>query len=133
MSKSFTGLWLVAAFLMAMLAASVVIQSVEAHHGAPYSANVREGLHWLRENTTDGQFRAGYRLWENESGWSWRSGTLNTCYGIPQACPGWKMIEAYPRALNRARAQVKWGTGYVRSRYGTFKRALRFQLANGWY
>jgi hypothetical protein len=107
--------------------------ATRAHHGAPYSANVREGLRWLKDNTTDGQFRAAYRLWENESGWAVHAGTLNTCYGIPQACPGWKMIEAFPRALWRAQAQVKWGTRYVRARYGTFRRALAHQNAHGWY
>jgi hypothetical protein len=122
--------------IVVLFLAAIVVMSgsaTHAHHGAPYSANVKEGLRWVKEHTTDRGFRYAYRLWENESGWAVHAGTLNTCYGIPQACPGWKMIEAFPRALWRAQAQVKWGTRYVRARYGTFRRALAHQNAHGWY
>lgn len=105
---------------------------VQAHHGRPYSANVRHALHWLRAHTTDRGFRAAYRLWEAESGWSWRA-TTGTCYGIPQACPGAKMASAGADWRINATTQVRWGTRYVRTRYGSFGRALAFQRAHGWY
>lgn len=117
-----------------VLAAVLLTSSVpaEAHHGRPYSANVRHALGWLRDHTHRGAFRAAYRLWENESGWS-PNAVTGSCLGIPQACPGSKMAAAGPDWRTNATTQVRWGTAYVRGRYGTFRKALRHQRAFGWY
>ena len=123
--------WVIA--IVAVLALVVALSMpTEANHGRPYSANVRHARQWLREHTTDGQFRAAHRLWEAESGWAVHAST-GTCYGIPQACPGVKMAAAGADWRTDATTQVRWGTHYVRGRYGTFRKALRHQDAWGWY
>lgn len=127
--------------MKALVLASVLLVtmagSVEAHHGAPYSANVREGLRWLKAHTSDKAFHCAYRLWENESGWAVHAGDLDHAYGIPQAYPGWKMIRARGRdAIDDATEQVIYGTFYVRNHepeFHSFCGALRFQDAHGWY
>lgn len=121
------GLWLVIAGSVSLLT-----HPTEAHHGAPYGPNVRAARQWLREHTTDRGFRAAHVLWERESGW-WPKARTGSCWGIPQACPGSKMAAAGPDWRRNATTQVRWGTHYVRGRYGTFRRALWHQRVHGWY
>ena len=76
-----------ASVLALTLLATVGIESADANHGRPYSANVREARQWLRDHTHKGAFRAAHVLWENESGWAVHAQT-GSCWGIPQSCPG---------------------------------------------
>jgi hypothetical protein len=80
------------------------------------------------------QFRYLNRLWERESGWRIRaSNPYSGAYGIPQAVPGSKMGSAGPRWWSSARTQIRWGMRYIRSRYGSPRRALAHSNATGWY
>ena len=102
-----------------------------------YSDNVERARAWLRERTSDRQFRCLHVLWENESGWRVRLyGPLTPwgrAYGIPQALPGRKMASKGDDWLTNATTQVRWGLRYIRDRYGKPCAALAFQDRNRWY
>jgi len=127
------------AALLALLLLALFVGPVAANHGRPYSRNVTEARQWLREHTTDRGFRCAHVLWENESGWYPRATTpgnassRRAAYGIPQAYPGRRMAVMGQGWRHRAILQVRWGLRYVRYRYGTFCRALRFQSRWGYY
>jgi hypothetical protein len=127
---------LLAALLAVVIAATtalVAVTATEANHGRPYSVNVRHARQWLREHTSDRAFRCAHRLWENESGWAVHAGSIHRAYGIPQAYPGTRMRAAGSDWRTDGTTQVRWGTRYVRGRYGSFCAALRYQDAHGWY
>jgi hypothetical protein len=80
------------------------------------------------------QFRYLNRLWERESGWRIRAyNPYSGAYGIPQAVPGSKMASAGPRWRTSARTQIRWGMRYIKSRYGSPRRAMAHSNATGWY
>ena len=72
------------------------------------------------------------QLWGHlEGGWYvYADNPTSLAYGIPQALPGSKMGVGW---RNSAFAQIKWGLGYVRAKYGTPCSALSTRLAKGWY
>jgi hypothetical protein len=69
-------------------------------------------------------------LWNHESGWRVHAANPSGAYGIPQALPGSKMG---PGWQNDATVQIRWGLGYIKSRYGTPCGAWSFWQAHGWY
>ena len=80
------------------------------------------------------QFRYVNRLWERESGWRvYASNPYSGAYGIPQAVPGSKMASAGSNWRNSARTQIRWGYRYIRSRYGSPRRAWAHECRYGWY
>jgi resuscitation-promoting factor RpfB len=72
-------------------------------------------------------------LWNHESGWRVHAANGSGAYGIPQALPGSKMGSAGPDWQNNAETQIKWGLGYIASRYGTPCGAWSSWQGNGWY
>lgn len=80
------------------------------------------------------QFRYLNRLWDRESSWNVHAANpYSGAYGIPQAVPGSKMASAGSRWRTSARTQIRWGLRYIRSRYGTPRRAWAHSCATGWY
>jgi uncharacterized protein YabE (DUF348 family) len=80
------------------------------------------------------QFGCLVDLWDRESHWNVHAGNPVTgAYGIPQALPGSKMATAGPDWQNNATTQIKWGLGYIASRYGTPCNAWAHSQATGWY
>jgi hypothetical protein len=80
------------------------------------------------------QFRSLRMLWNRESSWNVHaSDPYSGAYGIPQAVPGSKMASAGRDWRNSARTQIRWGMRYIRSRYGTPRRAWAHECATGWY
>jgi len=74
------------------------------------------------------------QLWNRESGWRYNATNATSgAYGIPQALPGSKMATAGADWLTNPATQIKWGLGYIQSRYGTPCGAWNFELANGFY
>lgn len=71
-----------------------------------------------------------YSLWSKESGWDHtaQNPSSGAC-GIPQALPCSKM----PGFPHNAKAQIKWGLGYISGRYGTPTKAWEHFLAHNWY
>ena len=73
-------------------------------------------------------------LWTRESGWRWNATNPSSgAYGIPQSLPGSKMASAGKDWKTNAATQIKWGLGYIASRYGNPTKANNFQKANNWY
>src|SRR5262249_27562945 len=54
-------------------------------------------------------------------------------YGIPQALPPSKMGAAANPPISSAVAQINWGLGYIKSRYGSPEAAWAHELAYHWY
>jgi hypothetical protein len=80
------------------------------------------------------QFRPLRKLWNRESGWNVHAyNPYSGAYGIPQAVPGSKMGSAGPSWRDSARTQIRWGLRYIRSRYGSPRRAWAHACATGWY
>jgi hypothetical protein len=72
-------------------------------------------------------------VWNRESGWIYDAENPSGAYGIPQALPASKMASAGSDYLTDPTTQIKWGLGYISSRYGTPCGAWDFELANGFY
>jgi hypothetical protein len=54
-------------------------------------------------------------------------------YGIPQALPGSKMGTVASDWRTNPATQIKWGLGYIKSRYGSPTNAWNFWLSHNWY
>ena len=79
------------------------------------------------------QFSCLDPLWQRESGWNVYAGNADGAYGIPQALPGSKMATAGPDWQTNAATQIRWGLGYIQSRYGSPCAAWAHSQATGWY
>ena len=79
------------------------------------------------------QFGCLDNIWTRESGWRWNAANASGAYGIPQALPGSKMATAGADWQTSPATQIKWGLGYIQSKYGTPCSAWSFWQANGWY
>jgi hypothetical protein len=79
------------------------------------------------------QFGCVVNLFNRESGWNVHASNPSGAYGIPQAKPGSKMASAGPDWQNNATTQIKWGYGYIKSRYGTPCGAWAHSQSSGWY
>ena len=74
------------------------------------------------------------KLWNRESGWNkYAENPYSGAYGIPQAVPGSKMASAGKSWRSNATTQIRWGLGYIKSRYGRPRAAWNHELAYGWY
>lgn len=74
-------------------------------------------------------------LWTRESGWQaeiWNTAGSGA-YGIPQSLPAGKMASAGPDWATNPATQIKWGLGYIASRYGTPCGAWDHETSAGWY
>jgi hypothetical protein len=79
------------------------------------------------------QFGCLVNLWNRESHWNVHAANGSGAYGIPQAKPGSKMQSAGPDWQNNAHTQIKWGLGYIKSRYSTPCGAWAQSQSVGWY
>lgn len=80
------------------------------------------------------QFSPLVKLWNRESSWNkYAYNPSSGAYGIPQAVPGSKMASAGKHWRTNATTQIRWGLGYIKSRYGYPRRAWDHELAYGWY
>ncbi len=73
-------------------------------------------------------------IWSQESGWNVHADNpSSSAYGIPQALPGSKMSSAGSDWANNPETQIRWGLGYIKSRYGSACAAWSFKQGAGWY
>jgi hypothetical protein len=72
-----------------------------------------------QQNWTGQQWDCLYQLWNHESGFRADAYNSSGATGIPQALPGSKMAAAGPDWATNPATQIKWGLGYIHSRYGT--------------
>ena len=80
-----------------------------------------------------GQFGALNNIWNHESGWRWYAANPSGAYGIPQSLPASKMASAGRDWHDNSYTQMKWGLGYIRSRYGSPNNAWRFWRGHNYY
>ncbi|WP_278258813.1 lytic transglycosylase domain-containing protein [Nocardioides convexus] len=57
----------------------------------------------------------------------------SSAYGIPQALPGSKMSSAGPDWATNPATQIRWGLGYIQSRYGSPCSAWGHSESHNWY
>jgi hypothetical protein len=72
-------------------------------------------------------------IWSRESGWRYNAENASGAYGIPQALPGSKMASAGADWQTNPATQIKWGLGYIKSRYGSPCQAWAAWQVQGWY
>lgn len=72
-------------------------------------------------------------IWSRESGWRYNAENASGAYGIPQALPGSKMATAGPDWQTNPTTQIKWGLGYIQSKYGDPCSAWSFWQGHGYY
>ncbi|MEV7976231.1 phage tail tape measure protein [Streptomyces sp. NPDC086519] len=73
-------------------------------------------------------------LWTRESGWNYKAtNPTSGAYGIPQALPASKMASAGSDWRTNADTQIRWGLGYIKSRYGSPTAAWAHENKFGWY
>jgi hypothetical protein len=93
--------------------------------GGPSSASARQAIAYARSRMGaygwgSGQMSALIPLWMGESGWNRLARNQSSgAYGIPQALPASKMGALANPPVSSAAAQINWGLGYIRSRYGS--------------
>lgn len=73
-------------------------------------------------------------LWNRESGWNPNSHNRSSgAHGIPQALPASKMASEGSDYYTNGNTQIRWGLGYIRSRYGSPSGAWNHFCSSGWY
>ena len=73
-------------------------------------------------------------LWTRESHWNYRSHNKSSgAHGIPQAMPGSKMRVAGTDWMTNPVTQIRWGLGYIKSRYGSPCGAWSHFRSHNWY
>lgn len=91
-------------------------------------------LNGIKYSWNEKQMSCLVTLWVRESHWNFKSrNSRSGAYGIPQANPGSKMASVGSDWRTNPITQIKWGMGYVKSRYGTPCSALAKSNRSGWY
>jgi hypothetical protein len=74
------------------------------------------------------------KLWERESNWRHNAENKSSgAYGIPQSLPASKMASAGPDWRTNPETQIRWGIGYIKSRYKVPCAALAHSDKHNWY
>jgi hypothetical protein len=80
------------------------------------------------------QFQCFSNIVTRESGWNYTATNAGSgAYGLVQALPGDKMASAGADWRTNPATQIKWGLGYMDSRYGSPCGAWSFWQAHSWY
>lgn len=100
----------------------------------PYNLAYARNYSRLVVGWDSAQFSCLNKLWTGESNWrpmakNRRSGA----YGIPQALPGHKMRSAGNDWKTNPDTQIRWGVKYIKIKYQTPCKALKFKRNRGWY
>ncbi|MFI6152127.1 transglycosylase SLT domain-containing protein [Kitasatospora sp. NPDC051170] len=82
----------------------------------------------------DAQFQCFSNIVKRESGWDYTATNKGSgAYGLVQALPGSKMASAGADWRTNPATQIKWGVGYMNSRYGSPCGAWSFWQSHNWY
>ena len=93
--------------------------------GGPASAGAAQAQAYARSRLGaygwgPGQMPPLIALWNGESGWNRLARNPSSgAYGIPQALPPGKMGPAANPPTSSAAAQINWGLGFIKGRYGS--------------
>jgi hypothetical protein len=103
--------------------------------GIANAANTVMGRAMMLRAFPASEWPALLELWTRESGWDeTATNPTSGAYGIPQSLPPSKMGPvAQGSGPVAAKAQIGWGLGYIKERYGSPAAALGFHDANNWY
>jgi hypothetical protein len=107
--------------------------------GGPTSADAGQAQAYARSRLSAygwgiEQMKPLILLWNQESGWNRLARNPSSgAYGIPQALPPSKMGPAANPPTSSAAAQINWGLGYIKGRYGTPAGAWSHEVAFNWY
>lgn len=94
---------------------------------AKQASKIRYG--WKRK-----QHSALKNLWYRESGWNHRAvNPTSGAWGIPQSLPASKMRTFGKDYRTNPETQIDWGLDYIKTRYGTPRKAWKFWRAHHWY
>jgi hypothetical protein len=92
------------------------------------------GMKMMLQRWPASQWNALNSLWTRESGWSTTARNPSSgAYGIPQSLPASKMASAGSDWRTNPATQIKWGLGYIASRYGSPAGAWAHSRRTGWY
>lgn len=88
---------------------------------------------YARKLVTAKEFRCLTQLWGKES--AWRPGAVSPTndYGIPQRNMPNHTKKQKEQFLQNPKAQIDWGIGYIRHRYGDVCTALDHHKRRNWY
>lgn len=90
---------------------------------------IAKTYHWGYE-----EFEALEKLVQKESSWNAKArNRYSGACGLFQAYPCSKMRKYGRNYRTNYKVQVKWGTAYIKGRYGSPKNAWDFWLRNKWY
>lgn len=122
----------------AVKAAQAAAASAAAGTAGPGGGNAYQNQQLARSMMpawANGQEWANWAsLWMRESGWNqFARNPSSGAYGIPQALPPSKMGPAANPPQSNPHAQISWGIGYIRGRYGDPINAYAHELAFNWY
>lgn len=82
----------------------------------------------------DSQFQCFSQIVKRESGWNYTATNAGSgAYGLVQALPGSKMATAGADWRTNPATQIKWGLGYMNTRYGSPCGAWSFWQSHHWY
>ena len=80
------------------------------------------------------QYSCLVTLWNRESNWRVNAANASSgAYGIPQSLPGSKMASEGMDWLTNPETQIRWGSKYIKARYGSACGALVHSNNFGWY
>ena len=102
-------------FLAITLATPQGLQEYAAKHVEPY------------------EVKCMVKLWTKESNWRYEAKSPTHDYGVPQRHMKGKSKNEIAKFRASPIAQIHWGIGYVRHRYGNFCTALDFHKRHNWY
>ncbi|TLS45102.1 lytic transglycosylase domain-containing protein [Streptomyces montanus] len=98
------------------------------------SYTVAEVQAMARQIVPADQFQCFSNIVDHESSWNYQADNPGSdAYGLVQALPGSKMSSAGADWQTNPATQIKWGLGYMDSRYGSPCEAWSFWQANNWY
>ena len=79
------------------------------------------------------QYSCLTKMWGKESAWNSEAVSPTKDYGIPQRHMSHNTPEQIEEFLRNPAEQIRWGLGYIKSRYGTPCEAWEFWQRNNWY
>jgi hypothetical protein len=72
-------------------------------------------------------------MWGKESAWNYKSSSLTKDHGIPQRHMSTNSLAEIHAFQTDPVAQINWGLGYIKTRYGSPCKAKSFWEVNHWY
>lgn len=88
---------------------------------------------YARKQVSQREFACLLKLWTKESNWRPQAASPTKDYGIPQRNMPRHTKKQIEKFRKDPKAQIDWGIGYIRHRYGDACKALNHHRANNWY